>query len=367
MFNSLNKVIVIIFLLSSFLLKTTTVPYLVTLGMVFLCLLSFIRKGVRKEYLAFVFFYFFFHFFYILYGLLSGADYTHALVNFSGFLLIPVYLVYWSYYKLDLEKVTNIVLLICTPIVIFMYFTGRSQLGDADVVEDVSLLRRLFLSCSFFYVGFIFNYLFVKKTNENILRKLSFVFFFSGVAVLASFSKVVFLLLIVFFCFWFVANYKKTSLILFLILFVIGYLNLSEIFHFAEPFFAGYDVNSSGNKLRSEQLNYLLNDVSYFGSGLGVYIDGFSRRTQGYGIELTYFNLLHKFGVFSMFYFLYFFIPIILSFFRLFFYRIKKYDSTCFLVFPIVFSSALNPMLSAPVVLFFVSYWWYMFIEDNLE
>lgn len=58
----------------------------------------------------------------------------------------------------------------------------------------------------------------------------------------------------------------------------------------------------SGRSARSEQYDYLMSDLTPFGHGLGAALSNspYSRDTLGYGFELTYLNLIHKFGVFSL-------------------------------------------------------------------
>lgn len=48
----------------------------------------------------------------------------------------------------------------------------------------------------------------------------------------------------------------------------------------------------------------MLDDLSFWGKGLGATISGIVRSQDApYGFELTYINLIHKFGVFSLFLF----------------------------------------------------------------
>ena len=66
------------------------------------------------------------------------------------------------------------------------------------------------------------------------------------------------------------------------------------------------------NSIRYEQFHYLIEDLDFFGRGLGATIPGYARsEDQPYGFELTYVNLIHKFGFFGVllgiFYFYIFF------------------------------------------------------------
>ena len=66
-----------------------------------------------------------------------------------------------------------------------------------------------------------------------------------------------------------------------------------------------FGAQSLGNAERYAQAQELLDDVVPFGHGLGAPItSGYSRSvTYPYGFELSFLNVIHKFGVFSLFYF----------------------------------------------------------------
>ena len=70
--------------------------------------------------------------------------------------------------------------------------------------------------------------------------------------------------------------------------------------------FEGYNLlnliageEMSGNNLRYTQMDELINDFSLFGKGLGSVIEnGYARSDEfPYGYELSYLNLIHKFGL----------------------------------------------------------------------
>ena len=61
-----------------------------------------------------------------------------------------------------------------------------------------------------------------------------------------------------------------------------------------------FDTEDDSNEIRYLQLAYIVEDVSWWGKGLGAVIPNFSRNDEAeYGFELTYINLIHKFGIFS--------------------------------------------------------------------
>jgi hypothetical protein len=70
---------------------------------------------------------------------------------------------------------------------------------------------------------------------------------------------------------------------------------------YASLFFAVFDPTDSSNSIRGLQLSILLSDTTFWGRGLGAYIPEYIRAPeQPYGYELTYINLLHKFGAMAL-------------------------------------------------------------------
>lgn len=97
-------------------------------------------------------------------------------------------------------------------------------------------------------------------------------------------------------------NLKKTIvlvslfILVTLVLFSTGYVNIITSM-FAE--------NDEANIERYAQLYFLLEDIDIIGKGLGATVKGASRSLEKpYGFELTYINLVHKFGAASLFIFI---------------------------------------------------------------
>lgn len=68
-----------------------------------------------------------------------------------------------------------------------------------------------------------------------------------------------------------------------------------------------FSVSEQSNATRHEQRSLILSETTLFGNGLGAPLrSGYARHSDGYGFELTYFNLAHKLGVFMF--------PLILSY-----------------------------------------------------
>ena len=73
------------------------------------------------------------------------------------------------------------------------------------------------------------------------------------------------------------------------------------------------------NSLRATQSGYLIKEFSVLGAGLGTPLQsGYVRDQTGYGFELTYLNIIHKLGLFSVALFGYYFATLALLFYRIF-------------------------------------------------
>jgi len=94
--------------------------------------------------------------------------------------------------------------------------------------------------------------------------------------------------------------HKNIVLLIFLVVLLL-YLLPSSFYEIIINSFSPQEVS---NAVRSEQFGYIVSDFTFFGNGLGSSLSsGYVRDTRGYGFELTYVNIVHKLGVFSIFLF----------------------------------------------------------------
>jgi hypothetical protein len=78
------------------------------------------------------------------------------------------------------------------------------------------------------------------------------------------------------------------------------------------------ELETDPSHVRPAQALELINDFSFWGSGLGAGLSsGYSRDELGYGFELSFHNIIHKFGVFSIFPLATIFVPMAVSAFNL--------------------------------------------------
>lgn len=79
-----------------------------------------------------------------------------------------------------------------------------------------------------------------------------------------------------------------------------------------------FSSEEESNSIRSDQANYLIDDFSTFGRGLGSSLaSGYVRDDSGYGFELNYLNLIHKFGIFSLTIFMSYFFTVGFALYRI--------------------------------------------------
>lgn len=109
-----------------------------------------------------------------------------------------------------------------------------------------------------------------------------------------------------------------------------------------------YSSDNVSNRVRSNQLVEILDDISFFGNGLGAVLrGGYVRDVElPYGLELTYLSLIHKMGVFSILFFL------ALYWTGVGIYKIKDLALKSFLFGSMLYliPAAANPILFSPQV-----------------
>lgn len=82
--------------------------------------------------------------------------------------------------------------------------------------------------------------------------------------------------------------------------------------------FFTFSSEEVSNSIRSDQASYLIDDFSTLGRGLGSSLaSGYVRDDSGYGFELNYLNLIHKFGIFSLTIFMSYFFTVGFALYRI--------------------------------------------------
>lgn len=105
---------------------------------------------------------------------------------------------------------------------------------------------------------------------------------------------------------------------------------------------------------RSIQGAELIGDFSFFGHGLGASItSGYSRDELGYGFELSYHNIIHKFGIFSIIIFSVIFYPFFVSVANILLNRNLASSIFAFSLMIYVIPAYGNPFLISPITVIF--------------
>ncbi|MBU4349007.1 hypothetical protein KJ830_07720 [bacterium] len=108
--------------------------------------------------------------------------------------------------------------------------------------------------------------------------------------------------------------HKNIMLLVFLV--VLLYLLLPSSFY--EVIIHSYSSQEVSNFIKIEQFGYLASELTFFGNGLGSSLrSGYAAAPRGYGFELTYVNIVHKLGVFSIFLFSSYVITLMVAWIRI--------------------------------------------------
>lgn len=129
-----------------------------------------------------------------------------------------------------------------------------------------------------------------------------------------------------------------------------------------------FDKNDESNSARYEQLTFMMKDMSFLGKGLGAEVIGSIRSFDApYGFELTFINIIHKFGIFSLVLFYGWYYMIKQSLINI--YK-KKHLTESIIIFSSIgyfFPSIGNPMLFHPSLVILNSCAFYILREIRNE
>lgn len=110
-----------------------------------------------------------------------------------------------------------------------------------------------------------------------------------------------------------------------------------------------FSKDDEANVLRYEQLFFIFNDLNIWGNGSGAVIPGYQRNDEKpYGFELSYINLIHKIGIFTLIPFISY-IGLFLTIFRQIVNNVHtKYAIAALGAMTYLFVAIGNPLLFAP-------------------
>lgn len=248
-------------------------------------------------------------------GLLFGNNISHVIANFAGMVCYSLYFILVKE-KPSVDRLTKVLLL--GGVVISLYSIIRMcsyifgvklpLISDEVGMASTGQFRLFFSNMSIIYVLLgcsFFSFMY----NPPLIKRRLWCFFISfSSLVFVSASKgfmlgVLYVLFVSIFVFFYKNLHESKALPkLFLILIlIISLLFLLSTFEYIEVLYKIFDNEDSSNEVRFEQLIYLLKDITFLGHGLGASVPGVVRDDAApYGFELTYINLIHKFGILSL-------------------------------------------------------------------
>lgn len=265
-------------------------------------------------------------------GLLLGNDVGYVFSNFAGmvgyffyYLLVVSNISKDSLYKLTvyiamfvlLQNVVLSILLFLFDVYIyygenyliatfFGYFSGGSSTGQTRML---SISQLVVFPLVVLGLGYSINRSLRGEERIRFLRKHYFFLLVMAIYVVIFLpaSKGFVLAGCVLFSLTFyvnraplgMVNLKRVAMLAFILVALLLVFLLSGYINIITKMFDSDDV---ANVARFDQLDYLLTDLRFFGNGLGAIVEGSVRNLEKpYGFELTYLNLMHKFGFLSLF------------------------------------------------------------------
>jgi hypothetical protein len=255
-------------------------------------------------------------------ALLLDVPFENAQRNFFGllaYIIFPLLL----YSRINEDQVVEIVMIAAWGIILFLIFrcidffsqnqinlnnmNSFSEIRFAHSIGALELLPILALN----FATLLFKKNWMGYTIKNILCRVLMSKYFTipliFLIIVPSVSKGLFLAILILFIISLssalLINIRRGFLpkyIFYMTPFFIFLITmLPDVFW--ELLFSTFDSRDIANSTRTEQADYLINEFSFWGSGLGSTLkSGYLRDTDGYGFELTYLNIIHKLGVFCL-------------------------------------------------------------------
>ena len=251
----------------------------------------------------------------VILGLASGVESKLVFRNFFGMSLYGLYPLLLFSLKTRRDVMVFIWncafisgIILCFVIVLHIFNHLELVYSKISLFDETgfTVFRVHYAANSFFFLaaiamahGSIRNEMYISKHFVNLIILWFFILY------LLSFSKGFILALIPFFII--MMAMKRTVLAYFYTLFILVIIfSISVILLFESNNELGsvlFDDELTESSLRVVQFKALANDFSFFGHGLGASLENstFVRDLNfGYSFELTYLNLIHKLGVFSL-------------------------------------------------------------------
>ena len=264
-----------------------------------------------------------------IYGVIVGLLFENNLIfvfsNFAGMSLYALYFIFLKY-SIDKDQLINRVLFaafvsltinILVSVLLNLHLYDFISTYVAPVVGDhvggerangqVRMLNQSQLPIFMLLAALLFRVrskaivgLKYRLLSRGPVAIYLLIIFSLYVVIVMAISKGNMLAVLVVFSIFSLINQTPTrfvmfSLFVFCIYFLLDYFNYTGLISII------FSHKDDGNLIRYDQFNKIVADFSFFGRGLGAVIPDFARNADyPYGFELSYVNLIHKLGVFSL-------------------------------------------------------------------
>jgi hypothetical protein len=307
----------------------------------------------------------------IVNGVFQGNNEIYIIRNFAGLTLFVLYylVLILRYQNVDifslLFKLSYLIIAIylfklihVLPTITFDYSLGLTSLRILSGLSYIIIL--MFTVLSFERISGV-RYLFLRPSHDSIF--FSWIYFIAGTVVLVFFGSksVLGALLINLIIIVLINAFRRNTLFITTIIVIV--ISGSFLFILENNFPNIYNVAEltvylelNDNHPRSIQRVILLNDLSYMGSGLGGGTSsGYKRDPMGYGFELTYLSIIHKYGFFSVL-ILFPLLVLMLKAFRgaVFERESLFHKSALIIIISVLLSAYGNPVLFHPVNVLYI-------------
>lgn len=316
----------------------------------------------------------------VILGLILGNNKQFVFMNFAG---MTTYLIYYGFLlsKFDKEFIYKVIIYVGLFVLIqniiiaillfgfnvnvyysdnlfiglfFGHFLGGSSTGQIRVLSPSQLIVFPILTIT---LAYLFNRYLKAYENISFLKRYTFLFLTLSIFVViflpASKGYVLAGIAIFLFVILFSEtskgkiNIRRTTIVFILLASLVMILISSGYVNIITSIFDDDDVS---NIARYTQLTFLIEDMKIFGNGLGALVEGSSRNAdKPYGFELTYINIIHKFGIISLILFLIYLYTVIKIYVE---YKknliCKKYIYASIGLMAYLFPSIGNPILFGP-------------------
>lgn len=158
-------------------------------------------------------------------------------------------------------------------------------------------------------------------------------------------------------CFWWSFRRGQLNIRIVSLGFLVGLTLIINIDIFSAILGSIIKMETSGDSIRSIQANAINAELSFWGKGLGAKLEsGYFRDEAGYGFELTYHNMVHKFGIFSIILIATILYPVIYSAHQLLQEKNIMINVIILSLMTFIIPSYGNPILYAPLNTLIVCY-----------